>query len=101
MVGTTPTELARQVQVSTAAMTLVLDRLEAAGHVTRGPHPTDRRKVSIRAATASVRWAQDIVAPLIDGVEAVVSDLDAADRAVVSTFLAGILRVYDEVLAAG
>ncbi len=82
-------------------MTLVLDRLEAAGHVKREPHPTDRRKVLVTPAAESVEAATDLVAPLIDGVEALISDLDPADRAAVSHFLAGVLRVYDGVLAGG
>ena len=97
----TPTELARSVQVSTAAMTLVLDRLEAAGHVSREPHPTDRRKVMVTPAPASVDAAEDLVAPLIGGVEDLVSSLSEADRAVVAAFLAGINELYDVVLASG
>ncbi|HEY5822648.1 MAG TPA: MarR family transcriptional regulator [Propionibacteriaceae bacterium] len=97
----TPTELARQVQISTAAMTLVLDRLEAAGHVSREPHASDRRKVVITAADGSVRSARNLVEPLIDRVEALISAMQPGERTVVSTFLAGVLGAYDSVLAEG
>lgn len=94
----TPTELARELGVSTAAMTLVLDRLADAGHVTRHPHPTDRRKVVINPVAATARAAQALVDPLTTGVETLIASLDPDEQETVSTFLAGMLRVYDEVL---
>lgn len=95
----TPTELARQLTISTAAMTLVLDRLQAAGHVSRHPHPTDRRKVAIIPAADSVTSAEGLVTPLIVGVERVVGALNPQEQQVVSTFLSQLLSVYDEVLS--
>src|SRR5690606_24680541 len=38
-----PVEIARALEVSTAASTGIVDRLEAKGHVERHPHPEDRR----------------------------------------------------------
>jgi DNA-binding MarR family transcriptional regulator len=45
----TPTDVAKYLGVSTASTTALLDRLEAAGHITRRRHPTDRRSVHIEA----------------------------------------------------
>src|SRR5687768_972666 len=42
-----PTDLAKRIGVSTAAVTTIVDRLTAVGHVTRMPHPTDRRGVLV------------------------------------------------------
>ena len=42
-----PTELARRLDMSTAAVTTVVDRLVAASHVARSQHPTDRRGVVV------------------------------------------------------
>ncbi|MCW4466106.1 MarR family transcriptional regulator [Glutamicibacter sp. MNS18] len=39
----TPGQIAKHVNVSTASVTKMLDRLEAGGHITRRPHPNDRR----------------------------------------------------------
>lgn len=96
----TPSELSRKLGVSTAAMTLVVDRLAGAGHVSRRPHPTDRRKVVITATPATATTAQALVEPLTRGVETLISSLDTHERQTVSTFLAGMLRVYDDVLDA-
>jgi DNA-binding MarR family transcriptional regulator len=38
-----PHDLARHLRISTASTTKLLDRLTAAGHIQRRPHPTDRR----------------------------------------------------------
>lgn len=49
----TPAELTRYLGVSTASTTAIIDRLERSGHVTRVPHPTDRRSIRIVATAAS------------------------------------------------
>src|SRR6187431_390024 len=61
----TPTELARRVGVTTAAMTTSIDRLTAVGHVTRSPNPADRRGVLVVPATASVHKAMGMLLPMI------------------------------------
>ncbi|WP_010525950.1 MarR family winged helix-turn-helix transcriptional regulator [Nesterenkonia sp. F] len=40
---TTPQDIAEHLRLSTATVTTLLDRLAAAGHVRRTPHPADRR----------------------------------------------------------
>ena len=95
----TPSELSRELGISTAAMTLVLDRLAAAGHVTRQPHPTDRRKVVITPATTTAAAAQALVDPLITAVNTLTSSLTRQERETISTFLGAMLDVYDGVLA--
>lgn len=52
----TPGAIANHLKISTASTTKLLDRLENAGHITRQPHPTDRRALSI-AITAKTRQA--------------------------------------------
>ncbi|MEI8080033.1 MAG: MarR family transcriptional regulator, partial [bacterium] len=42
-----PSELARRLQLTTGAVTALVDRLEASGHVARAPHPSDRRRIVI------------------------------------------------------
>lgn len=46
---TTPADLARHLGLSTASITALLDRLERSDHVRRERHPTDRRKILVRA----------------------------------------------------
>jgi DNA-binding MarR family transcriptional regulator len=93
----TPTELARLLGISTAAMTLVLNRLESAGHLRRDPHPSDRRKLIITASDETSHRAYGHVAPLIQGVESLIDSLKESERVVVEKFLDGLLTAYDEV----
>ncbi|WP_298041121.1 MarR family transcriptional regulator [uncultured Microbacterium sp.] len=39
--------IATHLAISTASTTKLLDRLERGGHISRGPHPTDRRALAI------------------------------------------------------
>ncbi|WP_406138327.1 MarR family winged helix-turn-helix transcriptional regulator [Streptomyces sp. NBC_01089] len=95
---TTPTDLARRLDASTAATTLVIDRLAAGGHVTRQPHPTDRRKVIITPAPHWETTAYEHVAPLIQGVTAAAAALAPDEQATVAAFLRRIVGVYDEAI---
>jgi DNA-binding MarR family transcriptional regulator len=90
----TPSELATRLGVTTAASTLVVDRLVALGHVERHRHERDRRKIVVVPARASVNHAIDELLPVITGVARLVDDMSAADRQVVATFLAGVVEVY-------
>jgi len=57
----TPGALAVHLGVSTASITKLLDRLERAGHITRAPHPSDRRALSVRITPATRRSAMETV----------------------------------------
>ncbi len=43
----TPGAISTHLGISTASTTKLLDRLERAGHITRSPHPSDRRALAI------------------------------------------------------
>ncbi|MFF3174730.1 MarR family winged helix-turn-helix transcriptional regulator [Streptomyces sp. NPDC057900] len=92
---TTPTDLARRLDASTAATTLVIDRLVAGGHATREPHPTDRRKVIVTPAEHWGATAYEHVAPVIEGVGEAAAELSPGEQAVVAAFLERIVGVYD------
>lgn len=57
----TPGIIANHLKISTASTTKLLDRLENAGHVTRQPHPTDRRALSINITPKTRQAAMDTV----------------------------------------
>jgi len=50
--GLGPGDLARNLGITTAATTAVLDRLEARGYIARSMHPTDRRRSAIQVQRA-------------------------------------------------
>ena len=47
-------EIARETGLATASVTDLIDRLVAKGYVSRGPHPTDRRRIVVTLNEASV-----------------------------------------------
>ncbi|MER5439430.1 MarR family transcriptional regulator [Streptomyces sp. NPDC002790] len=91
----TPSELARELGASTAAMTLVIDRLVDGGHVTRGPHPSDRRKVLVTPAEHWEEAAFQHVEPLIVGIGAITETMTAEEQATVAAFLERAVAAYD------
>jgi len=93
--SSSPTELAHDIDISTAAMSLVLQRLESAGHITRQRHPSDGRRQVVAATDDSVRQAYGHVLPLVTGLEAVVASLSESERAAASDFLDKVIAAYD------
>ena len=90
----TPSELATRLGVTTAASTLVVDRLVALGHVERHPHDRDRRKITVVPSRTSVNRAIDELMPVMMGVASVTDDLSPEDRAVIEGFLDRVIAVY-------
>ncbi|MBC7403717.1 MAG: winged helix-turn-helix transcriptional regulator, partial [Microbacteriaceae bacterium] len=95
-----PTDLARHLGISTAAATVMVDRLTAVGHVHREPHAHDRRKVVVVPTPASVQAAFETLAPMFSGVAQLTAQLSESDHAVVTHFLAEVIEVFREAIAA-
>ena len=82
-----PRDLARWAFVTTGGMTVVLDRLEKAGHVKREPNPADRRSCIVHLIPESLRKIGDAYqskADLLAGLLSQYSDRDL--RMLVSFF---------------
>lgn len=90
-----PAELARLLEVSTAASTGVVDRLASKGHVTRQPHPADRRRTVVELTDHGRAEVLTHLAPMLGHLAALDSDLDEHDRAVVHRFLRGAVEAFD------
>jgi DNA-binding MarR family transcriptional regulator len=58
--GITPKQAGEYLELSTGAVTSLLDRLERRGHVARFPNPTDRRSVIIRLTDSGLEIAASI-----------------------------------------
>jgi DNA-binding MarR family transcriptional regulator len=96
----TPSDLATRLGISTAASTLVVDRLVALGHVSRSPHPHDRRKIVVVPSPDSVARAIGELVPVITSVNDVVASLPPAERETVELFLARVADVYRDAVDA-
>lgn len=95
-----PSVLARELVLTTASTTVLLDRLERAGHVRRAPRTDDRRRVDIRITSAAkdVGWA--FFGPLIDATVAVLDARTAPEREVIDRFLGELTEAIAEAVTA-
>lgn len=89
-----PTELATRLSLTTAGITLVIDRLETAGHVVRERQVGDKRRVLVRPVQASIARTYGHISPMLDGLDAVLRALDPHDRGVIEQFLGRVIAVY-------
>lgn len=96
-------ELRQQMGLSGAAITYLVDRMMASGHITRQSDPGDRRKVILRYSESGLETARAFFAPLGLHVRAAMAELPDADLAAahrVFTALIESMRRYQEELAA-
>lgn len=89
-----PTQLAKKLNLSTAATTVVADRLTRVGHVTRAPHPTDRRAIIIKPAEESVAKAMGTLMPMIRGIDTVIHEFTPDEQEAISRYLRRVVDVY-------
>ena len=92
-------QLAQATGLTTASITGVVDRLEAAGYVRRERDASDRRRVVIHLITDSVlRDAGPVFAPMIAAWRQVAAGYSDADLELILGFQAQIVRVLSEQL---
>jgi DNA-binding MarR family transcriptional regulator len=86
--GLTAGELAREVGVTTGAVTGAIDRLEKVGYAKRAPDPDDRRRVRLMVTPYFLERAESIWAPLAaDWQRRVGARFTAAELATIVEFL--------------
>ena len=87
-----PAEIARRLDVSTAASSGIVDRLVAHGHVERTPHPSDRRRQVVQMTDSGRVDTMRMLAPMLERLEQLEAGLDEHDREVVTRFLEGAVE---------
>jgi DNA-binding MarR family transcriptional regulator len=88
--GLGPVELGNALGIRSASATALVDRLEAAGHAQRHPHPTDRRRQVVVTTDSSRRAAIGVLAPLLADIDALAAELSAEEAVVVERYLRGV-----------
>lgn len=88
-------ELANHLGITTAAVSILIDRLTRAGYVRRIPHPADRRSVAIElneATESTVRQTlENMTANKLRSIDSLTEDQQAA----VTTFLTRLMTAMD------
>jgi len=82
-----PVELGQRLGIRSASATALVDRLELSGHVSRQPHPDDRRRVTLVPSEQSAARTMAAMAPMLAGIEAAAARLSDAERQTVTRFL--------------
>lgn len=88
-----PAELGNLLGMRSASATALVDRLEAAGHVERRPHPTDRRRLVVEPTPHAVEEVLGVIRPLVAGLDAVAEELTPDERRVVARYLNRVSEV--------
>lgn len=93
LVGRTPlgpAELARQLGMSSASATVLVDRLEHAGHVRRRRDPSDRRRIVLEVTDTAAARSLDAVRPMTEAINAIGEQLDPPTRHAIAAYLARV-----------
>lgn len=85
-----PTELARRLQVSTAGVTTIVDRLESTGHVSRAQHPTDLRAVLVTPTPESVERAVRTLIPVAQAIDGALDDFTPEEQELIRRYLEAV-----------
>src|SRR5690606_31756777 len=88
----TPGGISHHLRISSASTTKLLDRLEHAGHITRAPHPTDRRALTISITPETHQAAMETVGRQQSKRFYAAARLTPAERDVVIRFLRDMAR---------
>lgn len=95
-----PAEVARRLEVSTAAATGIVDRLVARGHVERRPHPADRRRTELVITRSGRGEVVGHLLPMFVALDRLDRSFDDDERAVVERYLRGAIEAFEHVLGA-
>ncbi|WP_293784206.1 MarR family winged helix-turn-helix transcriptional regulator [uncultured Aeromicrobium sp.] len=94
--GLSARQLAEALSLSPSATTTLLDRLERAGHVTRGLDAKDRRRITVSMTDAAGSEAQAMFGPLAAALLEMMSEFDEEEVEVIARFLRAASDIIDE-----
>jgi DNA-binding MarR family transcriptional regulator len=94
-----PGELARRLDVTTAAATGLVDRLERRGHVERRPHEQDRRRTTVEVTPSGREEVLLHLLPMFVALDRLDRSFTREERAVVERYLRGAAAAFAEVEA--
>ncbi|WP_030021356.1 MarR family winged helix-turn-helix transcriptional regulator [Streptomyces monomycini] len=90
-----PARLSERISLSTGATTALLNRLEAAGHITRAREHSDRRIVTLRGGGHIQERADEFFGPLAHRLDAAMSHYPPQFLAQVEAFMADLNTAMD------
>jgi DNA-binding MarR family transcriptional regulator len=97
----TPTDIAHYLGIKSAAVTIMIDHLERAGHLQRRPHPTDRRSLVLEATEEASNRIGEIFGAVYDTMMGVARQLGEAEAEKIVSFLDDLATALDGFVADG
>lgn len=91
-----PADIASLVGMSTASATVLVDRLETAGHVERRAHPQDRRRKQLAVTEHAKASMFQTLQPLIDTLMSIDQSYDRDQQAVIKSYLRRVGQAYED-----
>ncbi|PJJ73519.1 DNA-binding MarR family transcriptional regulator [Diaminobutyricimonas aerilata] len=92
-----PKDLAAKLQISSASVTVLIDRLVKSGHVERQPHPTDRRAIIVAPTHHTNTEVRGTLGQMHERMIDVAESLEPDEAAAVVRFLARMREAVDEI----
>ena len=92
-----PKDLAKRLEISSASVSVMLDRLESSEHVVRRRHPTDGRAVVVIATENSEVEVRETLGLMHTRMLEAAETLDASETQAVIKFLTLLTSAVDEV----
>lgn len=93
-----PAEVARRLEVSTAAATGIVDRLVARGHVERRPHELDRRRTDLHITDSGRGEVVGHLMPMFAALDRHDAAFTEDEKVVVERYLRGATQAIERVL---
>lgn len=87
----TSSQLASQLEVTPAAASYLVDRLDKSGLLLRSPDPDDRRRVLLRPSESGTELGDGYLRPLGHGLRMIFSNRSDADLALFNSMLADLI----------
>lgn len=95
-----PAEVARRLEVSTAAATGIVDRLVSHGHVERRPHAADRRRTELVLTESGRGEVVGHLLPMFVALDRLDQDFTEGERMTIERYLRGAIAAFEQVLEA-
>jgi DNA-binding MarR family transcriptional regulator len=92
----TASAIAKEIRLTPAAVTSLLDRLESRGFVRRKPDPNDRRKVLVEQAEGAKRVTKEAYAPLGEAGAKNLAKYSEAELKIVAQVLGDSLALQED-----
>jgi len=92
-----PAEIARRLEVTTAASTGIVDRLVRRGHVERHSHEADRRRTEVRVTDSGREEVLAHLLPMFIALDALDRGFTTEERAVVERYLRGVIAAFEQI----